>query len=164
MKQSCGNRRRRSSELKARGTRLAASSGPDSLSGPKAAQLLSATASQQTDTIIGSPVRPGVSLNFSLLQGECEVFCYIDLGSGRDDVTKDVFRALEAQKDEIEAHFGGSLVWEVLEKRRACRILKGVDGGWKAPEAGWPALQDRLIETMERFEAAIRKPIENLDI
>lgn len=114
--------------------------------------------------VIGTPVRSGVSLNYSLLQDECEVFCYIDLGAGKDEATKDAFKALEAQKSEIEANFDNALVWEALETRRACRISKAIEGGWKIPESEWPDLQDRLIETMVRFEAAIRGPIQSLKI
>lgn len=114
--------------------------------------------------VLGSAVRSGVSLNFSLLQEECEVFCYIDLGAGKDQATNEAFRALEVQRAEIEASFGDVLVWEALETRRACRISKAIEGGWKTPEGEWPELQDRLIEIMVRFEAAIRAPIQALNI
>lgn len=114
--------------------------------------------------VLGSQVRPGISLNFGLLQDECEVFCYIDLGPGKEEATKNAFKALEAQKDEIEAAYGDNLVWEPLETRRASRISKGIEGGWKAPESEWPGLQIRLIETMARFELAIRRPIQDLKI
>jgi hypothetical protein len=36
------------------------------------------------------------------------------------------------------------------------------DGGWKTPEADWPALQDRMLEKMMRLEAALKGPIQSL--
>lgn len=42
--------------------------------------------------------------------------------------------------------------------------LKELRGGWKAPEAEWPKIQDRLVEAMVQFEATIRKPILSLRI
>jgi hypothetical protein len=35
-------------------------------------------------------------------------------------------------------------------------------GGWKTPESEWHEMQDRLIDSLIRFEAALRKPIQEL--
>lgn len=112
--------------------------------------------------VVGSPVRSGISLNFRLRQNECEIFCYIALRGEGKRATKEAFRALEVQRLEIEAAFGESLIWEAPENQLACHISIRVEGGWKAPEDEWPRLQERLIETMVRFEDAIRKPIQEL--
>jgi hypothetical protein len=114
--------------------------------------------------VVGSPIRPGISLNFRLRQNECEIFCYIDLKAEKGQATKDAFRPLEARRSEIEAVFGKPLIWEAPEDQRACHISSRLEGGWKAPEDEWPSLQERLVETMMRFEKAVRGPIQDLKI
>jgi hypothetical protein len=112
--------------------------------------------------VVGSPVRPGISLNFRLRQNECEIFCYIALKAEQE--TKEAFRALEARRSEIETKFGEALIWEAPENQLACHVSKRLPGGWKAPEEDWSSLQEQLIVTMVRFEAAIRGPIQALNI
>ena len=51
---------------------------------------------------------------------------YID--SGHADDNTQLFRGFEAKKSEIEQAFGGSLSWEELSTKRACRIAAYRDG------------------------------------
>jgi Domain of unknown function (DUF4268) len=108
--------------------------------------------------------RAGFGLNFVLRQDESQVECYIDFGKGADDRNLAALRTLEQQKTEIEASFGEPLDWQELEQSRGCRICKVLEGGWKTPEADWPALQDCLIDTMVRLEKALRNPIRDLKV
>ncbi len=105
--------------------------------------------------------RGGFSLGLSLTQEHGQVECFIRVG--RDEQrSKEAFDALAAQKDSIEKAFGGPLDWQDLPGRNSCRICKETAGGWKAPEAEWPAMQDRMIDTLIRLEAALRKPVQEL--
>jgi hypothetical protein len=72
------------------------------------------------------------------------------------------FEALRAQRASIEAVFGGALDWQDLPGRNGCRICTEMPGGWKSPEADWPAIQDQLIDALIRLDAALRKPIQEL--
>ena len=86
------------------------------------------------------------------------------MGKDSDAVNKAMFRALAEQKNEIEQAFGGPLDWQELPARIGCRICVDLDGGWKTPEPDWPALQERMLETMIRLEAALKGPIQALKI
>jgi hypothetical protein len=73
-------------------------------------------------------------------------------------------KALQQQKAAIESAFGEQLDWQELPEKRACRICKTWEGGWKIPENEWPGLQDRLIDGMVRLERALAQPIQALNI
>ena len=65
------------------------------------------------------------------------------------------FDQLFTHREEIEHAFGGSLRWQRLEGKRACRIRHtDADGGYRSPEVQWPALHDALCWAMDRLERA----------
>ena len=80
---------------------------------------------------------------------------YIDRGD--KDENKAIFDALHAQKTSIESAFGKSLIWERLDDKRASRV--------KYESAGDPfddaqlALTSLTIDTMIKFEAALKEPL-----
>jgi len=87
---------------------------------------------------------------------------YIDVDTDSGEGNKKLFRRLEEQKAAIEADFGGAMEWDPLEGARACRISAAVDvAGWK-DETNWPAAQDAMIDTMIRFEKALRPRLDSL--
>ena len=67
----------------------------------------------------GSGVR-GAGLNFVVSNSYGRAELYIDRGSKEEN--KFIFDELSTLKDSIEKDFGGSLVWERLDNKRACRI------------------------------------------
>lgn len=74
---------------------------------------------------------------------------------------KEQFALFYQHKDEIEARFGGPLVWELLPNRKASRIKYEIsDYGVKDRER-WDELQDQLIDAMIRFEKAFRPIIKS---
>ena len=107
--------------------------------------------------------RSGFNLNTSLSQNEGRVECYILLPGG-EEKSLAAFQALLAQKEAIEARFGGPLDWQDLPGRQSCRICKDLPGGWKSPETEWPAMQDRMIDGLIQLEAALKKPIQELKL
>lgn len=107
--------------------------------------------------------RSGFGLNTVLLQNEGRVECYIRV-SGGEEKSKAIFQALLAQKNEIEAKFGGSLDWQEKPDRQGCRICKEFSGGWKSPESEWPEMQDRILDTLLQLEAALKRPIQELKL
>jgi hypothetical protein len=120
---------------------------------------LHANISPGTASWVGASAgRSGLAFNYVILKNRARVELYIDTGSG--ETNKSLFQALEVQKHAIEADFGRPLEWEPLEGARACRISAPLDvPGWK-DEAQWPATQDTLVETMIRFEKALRPRLE----
>jgi hypothetical protein len=62
------------------------------------------------------------------------------------------------QKDAIQAPFGGGLIWEPLEGKRACRIKSEMAGNIFDRDQ-WPAMIDFMIGAMVRMENAFKEPL-----
>jgi hypothetical protein len=74
-----------------------------------------------------------------------------------------MFDELESHKHEIEAAFGGSLVWDRLEGSKSSRIAYPLlNGGSKGDEARWEMIQHAMIDAMTRLEQALRPFIARL--
>lgn len=108
----------------------------------------------------GSGLR-GISYNYKVRQQEGTVELYIDRGEAATN--KRIFDELYKQKDDIERVFGGALLWERLDSKRASTI--GVDltvGGYRDDESKWPAIQETMIDAMIRLEKAVAPHLGNL--
>jgi hypothetical protein len=105
----------------------------------------------------------GLNLNYVIGQEQGAVELYIDRGDGTEN--KQIFDTLCANKDAVEKAFGGSLRWERLDAKRACRIKHVVDlGGYRSPDSLWPQIQDAMVDDMIRLEAALLPSIERLEL
>ena len=103
----------------------------------------------------------GLGLNYVIVQEYGVTELYIDRGDAAEN--KQIFDHLYAMKDEIEKSFGGTLQWERLDTKRACRIKYIVEcGGYRSPEAQWPEIQSEMVDTMTKLEASIRPGLESL--
>lgn len=107
--------------------------------------------------------RTGFELNTRLTQHQSQVECYIRI-AGSPEKNTAAFEGLLARKKEIEAKFGGPLEWHPLEGYLGSLIFVKVPGGWKSPEAEWPELQATLLDILVRFDGAMRKPIQELQL
>jgi hypothetical protein len=125
--------------------------------------LLANRTALRNQWIAASIGRSGISLNLVLVQNRSRVECYMSLPGGAER-TEAAFQQLKAKKDEIEAAFGGELLWEDLPGRQACRISTEFPGGWNVPESEWPGIQDQMIETLVRLDGAFKKPLQDLII
>ncbi|MDC1341377.1 DUF4268 domain-containing protein [Oceanospirillaceae bacterium] len=69
-----------------------------------------------------------------------------------------IFDELLSQRSEIEETFGGTLEWERLEAKKACRIKfeKEFDG---YNRESWSSMVTFLIETMTNLEIAFKAPL-----
>ena len=72
-----------------------------------------------------------------------------------------IFETLRANRERIEAAYGGPLEWQPLDGRRACRIRHNVKGGYQDQER-WPEVQDAMIEAMIRFEQSLKPHLDQL--
>ena len=105
----------------------------------------------------------GLNLNYVIGQDQGAVELYLDRGDGTEN--KQLFDTLCSTKDAVEKTFGGSLHWERLDAKRACRIKHVVDlGGYRSPESEWPAIQTKMVDAMTRLETALLPSIERLGL
>lgn len=105
----------------------------------------------------------GLGFNYVVIQETSFVELYIDRGVLEEN--ESTFDQLYAQRDEIEARFGKPLSWERLEGKRAKRIKYAIEtGGYRSPEAQWPAIQGEMVTAMTELEAALRPSLETLDL
>lgn len=86
------------------------------------------------------------------------------LDRGRSDENIAIFRKLQQNRARIEEEFGNPIEWQELPGKRACRIrYRFGKGGWADPNS-WPALQTEMVDTMIRFERALRPHIDSLKL
>ena len=105
----------------------------------------------------------GLGFNYVIVQEHGVTELYIDRGDAIEN--KKIFDTLLAQKEQIEKVFGGSLEWERLDGKRACRIKNVVTlGGYRSPEQEWPAVHSAMVDSMTKLETALLPAIEKLDL
>lgn len=127
---------------------------------------LFANRSSTTDHWLSAGIgRAGFTLTASLTEDRARVECVISIGTNNGPANKAAFRALASQKPAIEAAFGGELQWQELPGKNSCRIcVDSLQGGWKAPEAEWPALHLWLTDKAMDMEKALKGPIQSLKL
>lgn len=104
----------------------------------------------------------GVGFNYVTTKNTCGAEVYIDRGRERSHENVRIFDALHAKRDEIEQAFGGSLSWERLEGKRACRVRAPLDGGYSSPEESWPEIHNRMTDAMNRLVRAMKPHLNRL--
>lgn len=106
----------------------------------------------------------GLGYNYSITQNEAYIELYIDRGKDSDEENMKIFKQLLKNQEEIEKTFGGPLEWQELEGRRACRIRKTVEGGYRNPEAEWPEIYKKMVDAMIRLERALSPYIKKINV
>jgi hypothetical protein len=123
---------------------------------------LLANRNTSTDHWISAGIgRAGFGLNVSLTEERSRVECYIRMKEG-EQASLAAFKKLYSQREALETKFGEALDWQELPGRIGCRICKDRNGGWRTPEPEWPALQDSILDTLVRLEAALRGPVQQI--
>ena len=97
-----------------------------------------------------------MGLNYVVRTSDTSVELYIDGGVDSDEENLIRFNELISKRESIEAKFDGTITWEPLEDRRACRISSVVDlGGWKNEE-NWTDISVALVDRMINFYAVLK--------
>jgi hypothetical protein len=105
----------------------------------------------------------GLGFNYVIVQEYGIAELYIDRGEAEEN--KRIFDQLHGRKEEIENRFGGTLSWERLDTKRACRIKHTIEqGGYRSPEQQWPEIQAEMVDTMTRLESALKPALDSLGI
>jgi hypothetical protein len=103
----------------------------------------------------------GLSFTYTIIKDNASVELYIDAGS--KEANEALFDRLMVHTAAIEESFGHPLHWEKLENKRASRISYDLNkGGLGLPESEWPVLQQAMVETMMRLEAALTPAMNGL--
>jgi hypothetical protein len=103
----------------------------------------------------GSGLR-GVGFYFGAGRTYCRTELYIDRGD------KFIFDQLHEKKQTIEAAFGGTLTWERLDAKRACRIKSETPGDVFDPDQ-WPTLIEFMTDAMAKMENAFKEPLADIN-
>lgn len=103
--------------------------------------------------------KAGLSFSYVVwLKDKAAVELYIDTGD--QSRNKAIFDRLYAQRERIEQEFGRPLVWERLDARRASRVRYVLEaGGLGDGEDRWPAIQDAMVDAMDRLARALKPHI-----
>ena len=109
---------------------------------------------------VGTSAGKGLGWNYAVRQHETQVELYIDQGDAEENGK--ILTNLIQDKEAIETQFTEPLEWEYLEGKRACRIKYQIDaGGWRDEEK-WPAVIEKTVDAMVRFEGALHNPVKKL--
>lgn len=114
--------------------------------------------------IAGGIGRTGFSLTYAARRTDCQVELWISMGAGQTGRNKAAFRALQAQKEAIEAEYGGRLDWQELPDSEGCRIREVFDGGYRSPPETWPSIYTVLSDAMIRLDRAFRRRVAALNL
>ena len=106
----------------------------------------------------------GLNYNYTVRQDASVIELYIDRGKGSEEENKAIFDILYKSKKSIEEKFGASLDWQSLEGKRACRIKKQLKGGYRDSEEKWIGIHKKMVETMIRFNEALKAHIQKLRV
>jgi hypothetical protein len=112
----------------------------------------------------GSIGRSGFSLSYVVRKKDCQVELSIALGSGQSEKNFAAFRALEAQRHEIDAEFGQQLDWMDLPNRQSCKIRYVMAGGVNSPREEWPRLIEQMTDAMIRLDKVMRTRVAMIGI
>ena len=97
--------------------------------------------------------------NYTLIFGKDEARVEMSIQRSNAEENKWLFDALFSRRAEIEAAFGGQLDWKRMDTKKSSRFgtAKDFDGYNKE---NWPAIIAWMVDNMERFEAAVRGPLQ----
>ena len=108
---------------------------------------------------IGAGIR-GLGLVYVINQDFSRIEIYMD--NGNSGWNKNVFDFFFQNKSEIENKFGTSLIWDRLDNNRASLIRYDLKEGGLNDKEKWPDIQDKMIDSMIKFEEALRPYIEQV--
>jgi hypothetical protein len=104
----------------------------------------------------------GLSYAYGVYSDSTRVELYINRGQAEEN--RRVFEFLRDHKADIERSFGGTLIWEELVGKKACRISSRINaGGVQSNESEWPQAHEVTVAEMVRLQRALQPHIEEAD-
>ncbi|MEW9808785.1 DUF4268 domain-containing protein, partial [Mesorhizobium sp. ZMM04-5] len=117
-------------------------------------ELFQNITTSQTNWLMTGSGTKGIGLKFTVTKDACKAEIYIDRDNEAEN--RRVFDALSERKVEIEKDFGGPLIWEEVEGRRAYKIMAKMPGNI-FDKSKWPNMTQAMVGAMVRLEPAFRK-------
>jgi len=118
--------------------------------------------SPSKDNWIGSGIgMSGVNLNLVVSRNYARSEIYINRGSKKEN--KWCFDFLQTKKEQIESHFGESLIWERIDEKVVCRIKAQLDGVSIYEPEDWDKMFDFLVDASARMVNAFKNPVYQLN-
>jgi hypothetical protein len=118
---------------------------------------------QEYNWIWASTGKQGLNYDYIIRQHEAEVALAIDRGKEMGEENRKIFEELEKSKKSIETKFGEPLEWDYVPNRRVCLIRKKISLGGLRDVERWSKVQDAMIDSMIRLDAALKPYIEKLE-
>jgi hypothetical protein len=84
------------------------------------------------------------------------------INSGDKDNNKAIFDSLYSKKDAVEAEFGQPLIWERLDDKITARVKFELSDVSIFNEEDWEKMIGFMVKYVPKFEAAFKKPIQEL--
>lgn len=113
--------------------------------------------SPSKDTWIGGTIgATGFTPRYFVRRHDCHVDLWIYFGRGARERNKRAYQALLEQRTEIEADFGGALIWDDNPEQDAASIRYEIDGGYRDPHETWHITQQKMVDAMVRLERSMR--------
>ena len=119
----------------------------------EAAKLKTKLHSNRSATVanfIWTSLKPGLWLTYVVREDESQVEIYVD-GRRNKEENLSALRQLKTNGSEIEDALGGNVDWQELSGKRACRICRVFEGGYRSPHDEWHIIQSKMIEAMSRL-------------
>lgn len=107
---------------------------------------------------------PGLYWSYGVTQNACSAELYIDRGQAGELENKQIFDQLAARRIEIEQASGETFSWDRMDGRRASRIQKVIEGGYRSPEERWDEIQTRLVKAMNGLAAGLQPFLKQLQL
>ena len=104
----------------------------------------------------------GVGLNFviSRTYGRSE----LSISRGSTEENKFIFDSLKEKKEQIEADFGGNLLWERMDTKKSSRIKYEKEGVNCYDKDDWDEMIKFMVDGMVRMEKALVKPLRSINM
>lgn len=101
----------------------------------------------------------GIAFNFVVSKNYGRTELYIDKGikEGNEVIYDELYKF----RNEIEKDFGGELVWERIDNKRACRIKSEMSSNVFISE-NWPKMFEFMIDNMIRLEKSLKQKVNNV--
>lgn len=107
--------------------------------------------------------RSGFAFSVSFVTGS-RFRVELEIDTGDYDVNRLAFHQLQGDKDNVERELGHPLEWDLIERRRACRVHVSRDGTVDSPDETLQSLKDWALDGLLRFNEVFVSRLKALNL